>query len=211
MNKKVVAGVAVTVTAASIATNLAFKPEELLHDSASLSTQTACVETGEVQEASIEYTAPRRIDVFRAWVIQLPVAVKAALLLPLWVLGALPAAIGTGLFTTASPLLSLLTNLLLQAAVLVGVFCGVYKLLFPNRKLRELFQKKNRWWLLLGAALVVSMNFGLSLIWPAWSAVRIGLTVAGGFVVLCLLWRRICGKLRLPAPGGEQKRLLLDY
>ena len=40
MNKKVAAGVAVTVAAASIATNLAFQPDELLHDHAYLEAHT---------------------------------------------------------------------------------------------------------------------------------------------------------------------------
>ncbi len=211
MNKKVVIGAAVTVAAASVATNLAFQPEELLHSAEYLDAQTRYVEDGQLGEEQIEFTEaeqPNRWDVFRSWLIRLPVPVKAALLMPLWVLGALP---GTTLFSALSPIAAQLFGLVAQMAVLVGVFCVVYKLIFPDRRLSELFSRKNRRWLLLGASVLTAANFGLSLAWPGWHAARIVVMGVVGFGVLCLLWYRICGRLKAPKPGVVRSTLKLEY
>jgi len=213
MNKKVAAGVAVTVAVASVATNLAFQPDELLHNDAYLENQTRYVQMDDQGEYEIEVTEPEdpaKKDVLRTWLLRLPVPVKALVLLPLWLLGALPVAIGTSLFSAVSPVLAQIVGFLLQAAVLVGVFCAAYKLLFPNRKISELFKKKNRWWLILGALAVTGVDFGLSLVWPGWSAARVAVMIAAGFGILCLLWHRICGKLTGPKAPVVTKKLKLE-
>lgn len=214
MNKKIAAGVAVTLAAASIATNLAFEPSELLHSADYLSSHTRYMQTGELGDYSIEYSEPEELgkkDALRLWLLKLPVPVKALFLLPLWLLGALPVAIGTGIVSALAPVWSQVAGFLLQAGVLVGVFCLVYKLVFPKRKVTELFKKKNRRWLFLGAAAVAGANLLLSLAWPEWSAARVVLMVAVGFGILCLLWRRICGKLKGPEPKTVRRRLELEY
>ena len=214
MNKKVAAGVAVTVAVASVATNLAFQPEELLHDHAYLEAHTRAIQLDELEEAEIEYTEPEeldRTDTVRNRLLKLPVPVKALILLPLWALGAIPVAIGTSLFSALSPVWSIIVSFLLQAAILIGVFCAVYKLIFPNRKIRELFTKKNRRWLLLGAVGVTGLNMILGMFWSGWSVVRVILLAVGGFGVLCLLWYRICGKLKGREPGIVHNKLKLEY
>lgn len=214
MNKKAAAGVAVTVAVASIAANLAFEPEELTHSMAYLESHTRYMQAGELGEYNIEYSEPEELgkkDALRTWLLKLPVPVKALFLLPLWVLGAIPVAIGTGLFSALSPVLAQVVSLLLQMGVFIGIFCGVYKLVFPKQKVTELFKKKNRRWLLLGAVTVTSANFAMGIIWPQWSIVRVVLTVALGFAVLCLLWRRICGKLKAPERKIIPRRLELEY
>lgn len=215
MKKKVAAGVAVTVAAASVATNLAFTPDELLHSAAYLDAHTKYVESGELYEPEIEFTEPEeptRTDGIRNWLLKLPVPLKALLLLPLWALGAIPSAIGSGLVSAMSPVLSHILSFMLQLGVIVGVFCLVYKLLFPNRKVTELFtKKKNRRWLLFGAFTVAAANLVLSLVWDGWSALRVVILMAVGFGVLCLLWYRICHGLKGPEPKMVKRRLKLEY
>ena len=214
MKKKIAAGVAVTVAAASIATNLAFQPDELLHDHAYLEAHTRMIQLDELGEAEIEYTEPEELtrhDTMRNWLLRLPVPVKALFLLPLWALGALPVALGTSLFSGGSPILSYVLSFILQAAVLVGVFCAAYKLIFPDRSIRELFKKKNRRWLVLGAAAVTGLDMLLGLFWSGWSAVRVVLLVSGGFGILCLLWHRICGRFKAREPGVVHNKLKLEY
>ena len=214
MNKKVAAGVAVTVAVASVATNLAFQPDELLHDHAYLEAHTRMIQLDEQEDPEIEYTEPEelsRTDTLRNRLLRLPVPVKALLLLPLWALGAVPVAIGTSLFSGVSPVLSYILSFLLQAGVLVGVFCAVYKLVFPDRSIKELFKKKNRRWLLLGAAAITGADMLLGLFWSGWSAVRIVLLVSGGFGILCLLWHRICGRFKAKEPGIVRTKLKLEY
>lgn len=214
MKKKVAAGVAATVAIASIATNLAFTPDELLHNQAYLESHTRYIQMDERGEYEIEYSEPEELgkkDSTRVWLLKLPVPIKALILLPLWVLGAIPVAIGTGLVSALSPIWAQIMSFVLQAAVLVGVFCVVYKLIFPNRKITELFQKKNRRWLLLGALGVTTLNFVLSAAWPGWSVARVIIMIVGGFGILCLLWKRICGKLKAPEAGIVHTKLKLEY
>jgi len=35
--------------------------------------------------------------------------------------------------------------------------------------------------------------------------------VSGGFGILCLLWHRICGKLKGPEPGIVHTKLKVEY
>lgn len=215
MKKKVAAGVAVTVAAASVATNIAFTPDELLHSAAYLDSHTKYVESGELIDQAIEYIEPEelsRADSLRVWFLKLPVPVKALFLLPLWAIGAIPVAIGTGLLEGVSPILAHIASFLLQAGVLVGVFCAVYKLIFPNRKVTELFtKKKNRRWLLAGAFGVTAANLILSVAWDGWPVWRVAIMVAAGFGILCLLWYRICHGLKGPERKMVKRRLRLEY
>ncbi len=215
MNKKVAAGVAAAVAAASIATNLAFEPDELVHSAAYLDAHTRYMQTSQLPDEEIEYTEPEeptRQDQLRTWLIKLPVPVKALFLLPLWALGAIPVAIGTAAMSAVAPFWAHILSFLLNAGILFGVFCFVYKLLFPNRKISELFKnKKNRRWLLVGVIGVTGADLLLAQFWAGWSVVRVVLLVAVGFGVLCLLWHRICGKLKPPEPGIVRTKLKLEY
>lgn len=215
MNKKVAAGVAATVAAASIAANLAFEPEELIHSAAYLDSHTRIVQSSQLGEMEIEYTEPEeptRQDQLRTWLLRLPVPIKALFLLPLWALGAIPVAIGTAALSAFSPVWAHILSFVLNAGILFGVFCLVYKLLFPDRKITELFKsKKNRRWLLLGVIGVTGVDLLLAQFWSGWSFVRVIVLVAAGFGILCLLWKRICGRLKPPEPKVVRTRLKLEY
>lgn len=215
MNKKIAAGVAATVAAASIATNLAFEPDELLHSAAYLDSHTRIIQTSQLGEPELEYTEPEqpsREDQLRTWLLKLPVPVKALFLLPLWALGAIPVAIGTAALSAVSPIWAHILSFLLNAAVLFGVFCVVYKLLFPDKKISELFKnKKNRRWLLFGVIAVTGADLLLSMFWSGWSFVRVLVFVGVGFGILCLLWKRICGRFKAPEPGIVRTKLKLEY
>jgi hypothetical protein len=212
--KKVAAGVAVTVAIASVLTNLLVEPDELLHSAQYLENHTRYMEQNQQEEFEIEYTEPEeptRVDTVRSWIIRLPVAIKALILLPLWAIGAIPVAIGTGVFSALAPIWAQVVGFLLQAGVLAGVFCLVYKLIFPNRSVKELFKKKNFRWIILGAITVTLANFLLGQVWVGWPILRVVLMLVVGFGVLCLLWSRICSKLRPPEPGIIRNRLTLEY
>lgn len=214
MKKRTAAGIAVVVTALGAAVNMTFRPEELTHSADWLEARAGLEQAGELSQREIEYTepaAPTRADALRDRLLRLPVAVKALLLLPLWAVGALPVALGTAAASALGPLWAHVLGFLLQAGVLLGVFCAVYKLIFPERKLRELFQKKNRRWLLLGAAALTGTNLVLTQMWGGWPILRAVLMTCAGFGVLCLLWKRICGRLRRPGPGVLRTRLKLEY
>ena len=216
MNKKAAAGVAVSLLAASVATNAAFDPAELIHSSDYLArhtqmTQLAAVAGDDVLASYTEDGELSHADKVRAWFIRLPVALKASILLPLWGIGAVPVAIGTVLASALAPIWSQVLGVLLQAGVLVGLFCGVYKLLFPKRRVRDLFKKRNLKWLVVGAVAVAGGNMVLSQLWAGWPVLSAILMAAVGFGVVALLWKRLCGKFKAPEPEPVQTRLVLEY
>ena len=210
MDKKVKAGVAAAVVAAGVSVNRAFAPSELTHG-ADAPPQVQIEEPSPAGDAVFAaYTEERRMsraDRVRTWFLRLPVAVKAAVLLPLWAVGAVPAALVTAL----SPLWRALLGFGLQALALAALFCLAYKLLFPKAKLRELFRKKNIKWFLLAALALTAANVLLGELWDGWPALRAVLTAALGYLTLCLLWKRLCGALRMPEKPRVRTELNVEY
>ena len=209
--KKLAAVAAATVVLTTgAAVHESFDPEELLRAAASPAHVETVKRTASnrvvLAELPDETRALSRGDALRARIIRLPVWVKTAVLLPLWAVGSLPAA----LLGALSPVWSALLGVALQAGVLMGLFCLVYKLLFPKRKVRELFRRKNLRWLLLGAVALTAADMVLAQVWPEWTALRFALLLAAGFLVLALLYKRLCGALRAPEPEIVKTRLVAE-
>ncbi len=207
MKKKTAAivGVSAAVLSVSAGVNEGFEAQELLQSAAQLE------ESGDYSY-SITYTEEgelSRADSLRAAIIRLPVAVKALILLPLWALGAIPMAIVSGL--AGAGVWSVLLNFVLQTGVLAGVFCLVYKLLFPQKKLKNLFKRRNLKWLLAGSGAAVGVNWVLSEIWGGWAFLRVVLFLAVGFGVLCLCYKRLCGWFKAPEPQPVETKLEIVY
>lgn len=214
MNKKIAAGVAAAVAAASVATNILVEPEELVHSAEYLAnrTQAVAVEPDGDYDITVEEPVEKsRVDQVREWIIRLPVVVKAVFLLPLWALGAIPVTIGTAVFSAMAPIWAQICGSLLQIAALIGAFCLGYKLVFPKKKVRDLFKKKNFKWLFLGAGTVTMANFVLTTAWTGWPVLRALIMSVVGLGVLCLLWHRVVGKIKPSEPNVVTTRLKLEY
>ena len=208
--KMIVAGAAAVILAAGAGVHDQFELVDLLqdldgdspttiHEHAPSAYNNVLAELGSSERLSLA-------DAIRGWFIRLPVAVKAVLLLPLWALGALPAA----LLPVLAPVWDLLSGLGLQLAVLAGVFCLVYKLLFPHKRVRDLFRKKNLKWLFLGAVTVTATDVVLAQLWTGWPVVRVLMLLAVGGGVLGLLWKRLCGRFKAPEPDVVTTRLVME-
>ncbi len=209
--KLAAAAAAAVVLTAGAAVHERFSVEELLRSPDSQTPVTAFEQTpaaGEsvIAELPAEERKLSRSDAVRSRILRLPVWVKAAALLPLWAAGTLPAALAAAL----GPVWRALLGFAVQAAVLAGLFCLAYKLLFPKRKVRELFRKKNLRRLLLGAVVLTAADMVLAMAWPEWTAARAVLMLGLGFGVLCLLWKRLCGAFRAPEPETVKTRLVAD-
>lgn len=213
MDKKVKAGVAAAVLAAGVSVNRAFEVRELTHgpDQIPQIQLEEPVPEPETADAVIaEYTEQRRLgraDRIRAAFLRLPAAVKAAVLLPLWAIGAIPAALATAL----SPVWRALLGLGLHVLALALVFALAYKLLFPKAKLRELFRKKNLKWFVIAALVLTAVNVLLGEVWAGWPVLRAVLLLAAGYLTLWVLYRRLCGKLRPPKQTGVRTELRAEY
>ena len=212
MDKKAKAGVAAAVVAAGVGVNQAFSPRELTQDAPAPAPEEIIEPVhAEASDAVFAaYTEQRRMsrtDRVRARFLRLPTAVKSGVLLPLWAVGAVPAALVTAL----TPLWRALAGLGLQAAALAALFALVYKLLFPHKKVRELFRKKNIKWFILAALVLTAADVLLGQLWDGWPALRIALTLALGYFTLWLLWKRLCGKLRGPETPAVRTELSVEY
>lgn len=214
MNKKVAASVAATIAAASIATNLLVDAEELVHSAEYVNTHIRAVAVDDDFDMAItveEEAEKSRLDLLRERIIRLPVVIKTVFLLPLWALGAIPVTLGTAALSALAPIWSQVLGVLLQAGILTGVFTAAYKLLFPHRKVKDLFKKRNFRWIALSAGLVSAANVILSSAWTGWPLVRaIAMTVVG-FGALFLLWHRLARKVKPEAPKKVKSKLMLEY
>lgn len=209
--KLAAAAAAAVVLTAGTAVHERFRADELLKSPDSGTPVEAFEQTDAagptvIAELPEEERKLSRSDAVRSRILRLPAWIKTVFLLPLWAVGSLPAALAPVL----GPVWNALLAFAVQAAVLIGLFCLAYKLLFPKRKVRELFRRKNLRWLLLGAVVLTAADMVLAMVWPQWNTVRTLLMLAVGFGVLWLLWRRLRGAFHASEPETVKTRLVMD-
>lgn len=213
--KRAAAGAAGAVTAASLLVNtVVTDPATLIKpDGESVSDPShVCVVDGVEHRSYIvetdrdePFTLRERICLrIQSW----PLPVRALILLPLWGIGELLIALATALWN--SPVGQILLHFLLEAALLVGLFALVWKLLFPHVPLRKLFSRKTFPWLILGTLLITVADAVLGYYWEPWKVWRIVLLAVVGFAVLLLLYHRILDRLPLPKPRKQRYELYVE-
>ena len=150
-----------------------------------------------------------RMDRLRQWIWNLPLFVRAAVLLPCWAVGRGAVALVGLLFKMLSPVLTLVLQLALQTLLLFLLFALLYKLLFPNGKLRNLF-KNGRWLFLLGGALVLTgLDHVLKIFLEDWRWIRLLLGAAVALTVIACLYKLLFYKH--PAPELPEKWIEIPY
>ena len=212
LKKRIVAGTATAVTAASILTNsVVADPADLLKASAPETPDNShvCIVEDRNDHSYIletdqyePYTWKEQLCIRMQ---KLPLPVRSLILLPLWGIGEVLTTLLSTLWS--SPVGQAIFHFLLEIGVLIGLFILVFKLLFPNIPLKTLFSKKNLPWILLCAALLTAADLILGFIWDKWKIWRIVLMAVCGFLVLMVLWIKLCGKL--PSPKRVKKRVEL--
>lgn len=139
------------LTAASLALGALFgSPGELLaaeNDGDDESFQTAAVSMGKrlapgAGQAGAGEQRGMRARV-RAFFLRQPVSIRGAVLFPLWCIGRVGLAALTTLFHALSPFVSAIIGVLFNILLVALLFAAAYKLLFPNRSLKNLFSKRN--------------------------------------------------------------------
>ncbi|MCE5188438.1 MAG: hypothetical protein LLF75_04575 [Eubacteriales bacterium] len=123
-----------------------------------------------------------------------PSVVRGVVLLPFWAVGKALLLLISLLFTAMNPFLQILLGVLLNAALLFGLFFILLKLLFPNLRLRDLFKKRT---ILLIAACSVLLSVADAILRASWEDYRpisIAIKLGLGLFVLALLSYRIFGK-----------------
>lgn len=210
--KRLLGAAASAFTAASIAIGALFSaPQEILsldNGEDDAETQAAIVSVGKRLERSAGDTAkPRTGDRLRAFFLRQPAIVRGAVLLPMWCVGKAMITALSLLWTALAPMWQVVLGVLLNAALLVGLFLLVYKLLFPNRSLKTLFTKRNLLVLVIGSVALAATDAVLRALWPEYAPISIGIKIGAGLLVLTLICLRLFGKKApknaVPSPAAK--------
>ena len=143
----------------------------------------------------------------RAWirrrVLSLPRPVRVAVGVPLYALGCGILQIMDLIWIhLLSPIARTLVKYLILAAVVFGATAIILKLLYPERKLKEFFTKKNIAGMLISIAAVFGFEKVIDFVWPDHMPWTNMLLFAGGLVVFSVLLGTLLGKAAKLEPQG---------
>ena len=198
-----------TVTAAGMLLNGTVDGEELLTSprEKAESAAAAHVQFGKAPVYTVTATKPAPIpaptpkELLRERVLSLPAPVKGCVLLPLWTLGAIANyafSLLLGLFARVFG--GSILTFLFQLALLFGLFALALKLLFPNKKLRELLTKKSLLWMAVSALILTTADMLLKTWYEPYAKVRALILLVLALILLSLLAWRILYKRKKAEP-----------
>ncbi len=124
---------------------------------------------------------------------------RGLILLPFWTVGKLLILLLSALFGALSPVWQAALGVLLNALLIFGLFAGGYKLLFPNKKLKDFLTKRNIILLSAGSLVLAAADAVLRIFWDDYQPISLAIKLAVGLFLLILLSWRIYGK-RKPRP-----------
>ena len=202
--KRALAVCAGVVAACSIALgSLASTPDELFSGVVPVASVAAQSSSEASPSKPAEKDESSQQSRFRGWLRSVffsqPSVVRGIVLLPFWAVGKVLIALCSLLFAALSPPLQFLLGMLLNAALLFGLFAILLKLLFPNLRWRDLFTKRNILLLSIGSLLLSLADAVLRTYWADYRSIRVAILLGVALVILSLLCRRILGKRKKPA------------
>ena len=204
-----------TVTAAGMLLNATVEPEELLtsKEQKAESASAAHIETAKAPTYTVKgrkaepapAPAPTRGELNRERIIALPAPVKGLVLLPLWTVGAIANFALSSLLSLFMKVFggSVLT-FLFQFALIFGLFALALKLLFPNKKLKELLTKRNLLGMAVAALILTTADMLLKTWYEPYEKVRSLILLVLALVLLSLLAWRILYKRKKPEPEAQE-------
>ena len=194
LKRQATAAAVATVASASVMVG-GILPDDSVFDDGAEDFPTPVVETvplrgagGDVPRAETALDGEeekRRARRAAAWFARLPFGARVLV----------AAGIGGAAWLTASGASALLTAALHAAAAavlgwgltvfaLAAGLAAFVKAFFPEKKLRDIVKKKNLWWLLGGAAVLVTLDEVLPLVWAGYSTAAAFVKLAGGAAIL---------------------------
>jgi hypothetical protein len=202
LKRKAVATTAGVFAACSIAlASLTSSPSDLFGASVVAETQQVALSDERLLKAATpKPTAWERLRVrLRGVFFAQSSVVRGLIMLPFWTVGKLLILLVSALFSALSPVWQAALVLLLNALLIFGLFSGGYKLLFPNKKLKDFLTKRNILLLSAASVLLAAADVILRTYWDDYRPVSLAVKLAAGLILLILLSRRIHGK-RKPRP-----------
>ena len=197
--KKALAVCVGVVTACSMALgSLASTPDELFSGVPSAAV-VATQSSNETDSSGFaKRTASKKQSRLRSWFrgvfFSQPSVVRGIVLLPFWAAGKVLLTLFSLLFTALSPIFQVILGVLLNAALLFGLFAVLLKLLFPNLRWRDIFTKRNILLLAIGSVLLSVADTVLRAYWEDYRPISIAIKLSFALVILSLLCWRILGK-----------------
>ncbi len=200
--KKTAAAVVSAVAAASVLVSAAFTaPEDVFTDPDS-NQPTAIVEVSDAADDDAGLTdseedetkkGKRSLRSSIASVLrELPTPIKILILLPMWLIGEGITLLVSALLSTAGrPVLLGLASLALNLLVLFCVTACGLKLLFPNKRLKELFTKQRIIWMIVFALILTVADIIMPLVFDTYNTWSLIVkTVLAAAATLILILRR---------------------
>lgn len=196
--KTVTAVIGIAAAAALALGSLVDSPEELFQGTAQAQVVMAADDEDERAGAKATSAEPAQKEKFRDKLRRLflsqPSIVRGVVLLPFWAVGKALLALFSLFLPVLTPLFQVLLGILLNAALLFGLFALVLKLLFPNLRLRDLFTKRNIILFAMVSILLSVTDAVLRTYWEDYRPISIAIKLGVGLLVLALLSWRIFGK-----------------
>lgn len=204
LKKKAVVAAAGVAAACSIAlASAAPTAGELFSGAKAPEFETRPAAAAKRNPASTANAQPTKRDRLRArlrgWFLAKPSVLRGVVLLPFWAIGKVLLLLFSALFAALSPVWQILLGVLINALLLFGLFALVYKLLFPNKRLRDLFTKRNIALLAVGSLVLAAADAILRAVWEDYRPISIAVKLVLALLVLSLLCLRIFGR-RKPRP-----------
>ena len=202
-----------TVTAAGMLLNAAVEPEDLLTspEQKAQSAKTAHIEVGTVPVYTVKGTrteqipAPTKAELLRERIAALPAPVKGLVLLPLWTLGAIANyALSLLLSLFAKVFGGSILTFLFQFALLFALFALALKLLFPDKKLRDLLTRRNLLLMAVSALVLTAADMLLKTWYEPYAKVRSLILLILALILLSLLAWRILYQRKKPEPPAPE-------
>ncbi len=202
-----------TVTAAGMLLNATVEPEDLLTspEQKAQGASSAHVQAGKAPVYTVKGTqlekapAPTKAELVREKIIGLPAPVKGLVLLPIWTVGAIANyALSLLLSLFAKVFGGSILTFLFQFALLFGLFALALKLLFPNKKLKDLLTRRNLLWMAVSALALTAADMLLKTWYEPYAKVRALILLVLALVLLSLLAWRILYKRKKPEPEARE-------
>ena len=177
-------------------------------------------DNGDADQDSEKQKGKDEAGTFRSFILSLPLAVRYAVVLPLWFVGnAITYGAGV-LFAGLSPVLHGILSFVILALVVVGAFTFTAKAIFPDLPLNKILNRHTIKWLLIAAAVVYAVDLVLGIFWTGYAHFKTIIMGALTLAALCLvlLWfvkreRRRRARLEeaaLPEPEPESQELVYE-
>ena len=123
-------------------------------------------------------------NAFQEWILSLPLAVRAVVILPIWFVGHLAMMGASMLFTALSPVWSWILTFVLMTLIIGAAFAVSAKAMFPDLPWGKIINRHTIKGILIASVLAFVLNLVLGMFWPAYAQFKNIIT--GGITIIAI-------------------------